>query len=58
MDAEGYPEDLGEPMQIPLWPMGVATWAIVALGALGALALAVLRLAVPIKRLGKGTRIA
>ncbi|GAA1489349.1 ABC transporter permease [Brachybacterium sacelli] len=54
-DAAGSPQDLGEPMQIPLWPMGVAAWAVVALGAL---ALAVLRLAVPIRRLGKGTRIA
>lgn len=54
-DAEDYPEDLGRPMQIPMWPMGMATWAI---AALGSLLLAVLRLAVPIKRLGKGTRIA
>ncbi|GAA1485468.1 ABC transporter permease [Brachybacterium fresconis] len=54
-DAQDYPEDLGTPMQIPMWPMGVAIWAI---AALGSLLLAVFRLAVPIKRLGKGTRIA
>ena len=52
---EDYPTDLGQPLQFPLWPMGVATWGA---AALAALALATLRLAVPIKRLGTGTRIA
>lgn len=47
--------DLGTPIQVPLWPMGVILWGS---AGLGALALAVLRLRVPIRRLGKGTRIA
>lgn len=50
-----YPADLGRPREFPLWPMGIATWGA---AALAALALATLRLAVPIKRLGAGTRIA
>ncbi|MGP9681693.1 ABC transporter permease [Brachybacterium sp. AOP3-A1-3] len=52
---ENYPDDLGTPLSIPMWPMGMATWGVVALLSL---AVAVLRLAVPIKRLGAGTRIA
>ena len=52
---ENYPEDLGTPLQIPMWPMGIVTWGAVALISL---AVSVLRLAVPIKRLGAGTRIA
>lgn len=51
----GYPADLGRPRQLPLWPMGVAGWGA---AALGALVLATLRLTVPIRRLGAGTRIA
>lgn len=54
-DDENYPDDLGTPMSIPMWPMGMAAWGIVALISL---AVSVLRLAVPIKRLGAGTRIA
>lgn len=50
-----YPADLGAPRQLPLWPMGIAAWGA---AAVGALALATLRLAVPIRRLGAGTRIA
>lgn len=52
---ENYPDDLGAPMAIPMWPMGMAAWGAVALLSL---AVSVLRLAVPIKRLGAGTRIA
>ncbi|WP_193105962.1 ABC transporter permease [Brachybacterium sp. FME24] len=52
---ENYPEDLGSPRSIPMWPMGVGAWGLLALGSL---ILAVFRLAVPIKHLGKGTRIA
>ena len=52
---EGYPTDLGHPTSFPVWPMGVAAWGLLALASL---AVAVLRVAVPIRRLGKGTRIA
>lgn len=51
----GYPEDLGRAQHLPMWPMGLASWL---LAAGGAFALATWRLSVPIKHLGKGTRIA
>ncbi|MFC7375037.1 ABC transporter permease [Brachybacterium sp. GCM10030267] len=53
--AEGYPTDLGEPPNRPLWPMGAALWLLVAAAAL---AVSTWRLAIPITRLGMGTRIA
>ena len=53
--TEGYPAHLGEAPNRPLWPMGIALWM---LAGAGSLAIATWRLAVPIKRLGAGTRIA
>ncbi|MGP9539392.1 ABC transporter permease [Brachybacterium sp. AOP43-C2-M15] len=50
----GYPE-VADPPNRPLWPMGMALWMLVGGGSL---AVATRRLAVPITRLGKGTRIA
>ncbi|WP_114854166.1 ABC transporter permease [Brachybacterium sp. YJGR34] len=54
-DMDGYPAHLGEPPNRPLWPMGLTLW--MAAGGL-ALAVATWRLAVPITRLGAGSRIA
>lgn len=54
-DEVGYPTDLGEVPNRPVWPMGLGLWMIA--GA-GAVSVAVWRLAVPIRRLGAGTRIA
>ncbi|ASK65582.1 ABC transporter permease [Brachybacterium avium] len=51
----GYPENLGEPPNRPIWPMGLGLWMLA--GGVS-LAVAVRRLAVPIRRLGTGTRIA
>ncbi len=59
----GYPEGIardsgyqGDPSKaFPVWPMGAACWLLVGLGGV---AVATRRLSVPIKRLGKGTRIA
>lgn len=54
-ENEGYPEDLGSPTNRPIWPLGLGIW----LGTgLGAVALTTWRLAVPIHKLGRGTRIA
>jgi ABC-type transport system involved in multi-copper enzyme maturation permease subunit len=53
-DSQCAPE-LGEPPNRPVWPMGLALWV---LGGGVALTVAVRTLAVPIRRLGKGTRIA
>ena len=52
---EGYPEHLAEVPNRPVWPMGMGLWM---LAGAGSLAIATWRLAVPIKRLGAGTRIA
>ncbi|ATG53104.1 ABC transporter permease [Brachybacterium vulturis] len=52
---EGYPEHLAEAPDRPVWPMGLGLWMI---GGGLSLAVAVWRLAVPIRRLGAGTRIA
>ncbi|GAA4518495.1 ABC transporter permease subunit [Brachybacterium paraconglomeratum] len=52
---EGYPEELAEVPNRPLWPMGLTLWMLAG-GA--SLALATWRLAIPIKHLGSGTRIA
>lgn len=52
---EGYPEDIGNPANRPIWPLGLGTWFLVG-GA--SVALATWRLAVPIRKLGKGIRIA
>lgn len=52
---EGYPEDLAEVPNRPVWPMGLGLWMIA--GGVS-LAVAVWRLAVPIRLLGAGTRIA
>ena len=54
-DEAGYPEDLAEVPNRPVWPMGLGLWLI---GGGTSLAVAVWRLAVPIRRLGAGTRIA
>jgi ABC-2 type transport system permease protein len=54
-DDPGYPAELGEAPNRPVWPMGLALWV---LAGGGSLAVAIAKLAVPIKRLGKGTRIA
>lgn len=51
----GYPTDLGTPPNRPVWPMGLGLWLLV--GALSLL-VAVRRLAVPVRHLGAGTRIA
>ena len=51
----GYPTDLGTPPNRPVWPMGLGLWLLV--GALSLLS-AVRRLAVPVRHLGAGTRIA
>lgn len=51
----GYPTDLGTPPNRPVWPMGLGLWLLT--GAVSLL-VAVRRLAVPIRRLGAGTRIA
>ena len=53
--TEGYPDHLGEAPNRPLWPMGMALWMLAGAGSLG---VATWRLAIPIKRLGAGTRIA
>ncbi|MDN5900308.1 MAG: ABC transporter permease [Brachybacterium sp.] len=54
-DEVGYPEGIGDPPNRPVWPMGLGLWMIA--GGVS-LAVAVRRLAVPIRRLGTGTRIA
>lgn len=54
-DSEGYPADLGQVPERPVWLLGAAAWILVAAASL---AIAVTRLATPITRLGKGTRIA
>ena len=54
-DEAGYPEDLAEVPNRPVWPMGLGLWV---LGGGASMAVAVRRLAVPIRRLGAGTRIA
>ncbi|EWS79503.1 ABC transporter permease [Brachybacterium phenoliresistens] len=51
----GYPEDLDTSLPGPIWPMGLAAWLL--LGGASA-ATAVLRLRVPMRRIGSGTRIA
>ncbi|AXK46239.1 ABC transporter permease [Brachybacterium saurashtrense] len=51
----GYPQQLGDPPNRPIWPMGLALWL---LGGTGATAVALQRLRIPVRRLGKGTRIA
>ncbi|MDO5661919.1 MAG: ABC transporter permease [Brachybacterium sp.] len=51
----GYPEDLGTPTGMPVWPMGLGIWMVV--GA-GATLFAVLRIRTPMRRLPRGTRIA
>ena len=51
----GYPTDLGEVPNRPVWPMGLTLWL---LAAVLATSVTVRRLAVPIRRLGAGTRIA
>lgn len=51
----GYPTDLGTPPNRPVWPMGLGLWG---LAGVLSLLVAVRRLAVPIRRLGAGTRIA
>lgn len=51
----GYPAHLGEPRHLPVWPMGLGSWF---LAGAAAFALATWRLTVPMKHLGKGTRIA
>ncbi|MCT1776887.1 ABC transporter permease, partial [Brachybacterium sp. p3-SID957] len=55
LDAEGYPSALGSPANRPIWPLGLGCWFLAG-GA--SLALATWRLAVPIRMLGKGIRIA
>lgn len=52
---EGYPEDLATMPQRPVGWIGVMLWLLVGGGSL---AQAIRRLAVPIRRLGRGTRIA
>ncbi|WP_299302717.1 ABC transporter permease [uncultured Brachybacterium sp.] len=52
---EGYPEELAAPPNRPIWPMGLALWMFA--GGIS-LAVATWRLAVPIRHLGSGTRIA
>ena len=52
---EGYPEDLGEVPNRPIWPQGMAMWV---LAGGGSTAFAIWRISVPIRTLGKGTRIA
>ena len=52
---EGYPDHLGSLEHRPIWPLGLGTWF---LAGAGAVALATWRLAVPIRKLGKGIRIA
>lgn len=54
-DMTGYPADLGDPIERPVWPMGAGLWIIVSVASV---AIATSRLGIPIKRLGKGTRIA
>ncbi|MEE1650692.1 ABC transporter permease subunit [Brachybacterium sp. J144] len=54
-DTPGYPTDLGSAQNRPLWPMGFGLWI---LAAAASLTVAVLRLRVPIRHLGAGTRIA
>lgn len=51
----GYPAELGEVPNRPVWPMGLALWM---LAGGGSLAVATWRLAVPVRHLGAGTRIA
>ena len=51
----GYPEDADTSLPGPVWPMGLAAWLL--LGGASA-ATAVLRLRVPMRRIGSGTRIA
>ncbi|MGO1227185.1 MAG: ABC transporter permease [Brachybacterium sp.] len=52
---EGYPEDLAAMPNRPIWPMGLTLWMLA--GGVS-LAVATWRLAVPIRHLGSGTRIA
>lgn len=52
---EGYPSDIGQMPQRPVGLQGAALWM---LAGAGSLAVAVRRLAVPVRRLGRGTRIA
>lgn len=54
-DTLGYPEGVEPDRSWPVWPMGLAAWSL--LGA-GSAAVAVLRLRVPMRRIGAGTRIA
>lgn len=54
-DDIGYPAELAAPPNRPVWPMGLGLWL---LGGGVSVAVAVRRLAVPIRRLGAGTRIA
>ena len=54
-EEEGYPEELAAPPNRPIWPMGLALWMFA--GGIS-LAVATWRLAVPIRHLGSGTRIA
>ena len=51
----GYPTALGTPPNRPVWPTGLGLWLLV--GVLSLL-VAVRRLAVPVRHLGAGTRIA
>ena len=51
----GYPEHLGQPADRPIWPLGLGLWV---LAGAGSVALTTWRLAVPIRVLGKGIRIA
>lgn len=52
---DGYPTDLGQVPQRPVGWIGVVLWVLVGTGSL---ALAIRRLSVPVRRLGRGTRIA
>ncbi|WP_394214058.1 ABC transporter permease [Brachybacterium vulturis] len=54
-DEIGYPQGIGEPPNRPVWPMGLGLWMLAG-GA--SLAVAVRQLAVPVRRLSRGTRIA
>lgn len=52
---EGYPDHIAEVPNRPVWPMGLGLWL---LGGGLSVLVAIRRLAVPIRRLGPGTRIA